>query len=207
MTSTLDESSPYLRIIVPRETVSTLIERLTACVAASSEWRRDEAAEVEWAASVGPQQPPVYSFVVAPAPPGWTQAQRLWLMPDKRGDDLIANTIFPELDGNYLVQLSSAKATWLPWQNLVLDTNLGLSQYAGLGGEFDQSIVLWNAGVGYKFLKGNAGEVKLMIADILNQNNSISRTVNEFYIEDNETQVLGRYVMLNFTYRLRNFRL
>lgn len=121
--------------------------------------------------------------------------------------NIVSNTIFPELDGNYLVQLTSAKATWLPWQNLVLDTNLGLSQYAGLGGEFDQSIVLWNAGVGYKFLKGNAGEVKLMIADILNQNNSISRTVNEFYIEDNQTQVLGRYVMLNFTYRLKNFRL
>ncbi len=96
MTSTLDERYPYVRIIVPRETLPTLIERLTARVAASSEWRRDEAAEVEWAAAVGPEQPPVYSFVVAPAPPGWTYAQRLWLMPDTRGDDLIANTIFPE---------------------------------------------------------------------------------------------------------------
>ncbi len=96
MTSTPAEGSPYLRLIVLPETLPTLIERLTARVAASSEWRRDEAAEVEWAASVDPQQPPVYSFVVAPAPPGWTHAQRLWLMPDKRGDDLIANTIFPE---------------------------------------------------------------------------------------------------------------
>ncbi len=44
-----------------------------------------------------------------------------------------------------------------------------------------------------------------MVSDILNQNTSIVRTVNEFYVEDNQSNVLGRYVLLNFTYRIRNF--
>ena len=56
-------------------------------------------------------------------------------------------------------------------------------------------------------VKGNGGELKLIVADILNQNTSVSRTVNAFYVEDNVTNVLGRYIMLNFTYTLRNFRL
>ena len=57
----------------------------------------------------------------------------------------------------------------------------------------------------YKFLKNNAGELRLSSFDILHQNNSISRTTNSNYIEDNRTKVLQRYFMLTFTYTFRNF--
>ncbi|MFQ5569912.1 MAG: outer membrane beta-barrel protein [Rhodothermales bacterium] len=121
--------------------------------------------------------------------------------------NLVENTVYPELDANYLFHRSSVRFTWLPWKALVLNTTVNYSSYEGLDDTIDQSALLWNAGVGYKFLKGNGGEVKLVVADLLNQNNSVSRTVNEFYIEDHVTNVLGRYVMLRFTYTLRNFRL
>ena len=48
-------------------------------------------------------------------------------------------------------------------------------------------------------------EVKLSVFDILNQNNSISRTVTETYIEDTRSNVLNRYFMLTFTYNIRKF--
>ena len=67
--------------------------------------------------------------------------------------------------------------------------------------------MLLNAGIGYKFFKNYGGEIMLLAYDLLNQNASVGRTVNEFYIEDNVTNVLGRYIMLRFTYNLRNFRL
>ena len=118
----------------------------------------------------------------------------------------VDNTVYPELDANYLFHKAGARINLLFGEGWVFDTNLNLLQYAGLNDSFDQNNLVWNAGIGYKFLRGNGGEVKLMIADILNQNQSLSRTVNEFYVEDNQSNVLERYLMLNFTYKLRHFR-
>ncbi|MEJ7821533.1 MAG: TonB-dependent receptor [Chitinophagaceae bacterium] len=69
----------------------------------------------------------------------------------------------------------------------------------------DQNFWLWNASAGKKFLKDQAGELKLSVFDLLKQNKSISRTVTETYIEDIQSQVLQRYFMLTFTYKLKNF--
>ena len=40
----------------------------------------------------------------------------------------------------------------------------------------------------------------------MNQETGINRSITEMYIEDSRTQVLGRYILLNLSYRLRNFR-
>jgi hypothetical protein len=93
----------------------------------------------------------------------------------------------------------------LPWKQFTVESSVNYVQYFGLGDDFDSTSILWNAGIGYHFLRGNGGQVKLMVADILNQNNNLVRTVNELYIEDNLSNTLGRYVLLNFTYTIRNF--
>ena len=64
---------------------------------------------------------------------------------------------------------------------------------------------MWNAGIGKKFLPGNAGELKLSVFDLLDQNQSIYRVVNENYIQDGTSAVLQQYFMLTFTYNLKNF--
>jgi hypothetical protein len=56
-------------------------------------------------------------------------------------------------------------------------------------------------------MEKKAAELKVSVFDLLNQNNSISRTVTETYIEDNVTRVLNRYFMLTFTYTLRKFKM
>jgi hypothetical protein len=45
----------------------------------------------------------------------------------------------------------------------------------------------------------------LSVFDLLNQNQSITRTTTENYIEDVNTKVLKRYFMLTFTLNLKNF--
>ena len=60
-------------------------------------------------------------------------------------------------------------------------------------------------GIGKKFLKNKAAELKLSVFDLLKQNQSISRTVEANYIEDTQSQVLQQYFMLTFTYSLKNF--
>jgi hypothetical protein len=63
----------------------------------------------------------------------------------------------------------------------------------------------WNAAVNFLFLKGDKGQFKLSVYDVLNQNISVYRTVRENYIQDNQTTILQRYFLLTFTYNIRNF--
>jgi hypothetical protein len=107
----------------------------------------------------------------------------------------------------YVQHQANASITLLPWQRWVLATQLGYTNYNGLGGEADRPILLWNMALGYRFLEGNAAELRLAVTDLLGQNTGVSRSVSGQYIEDSLTQVLRRYVMLQFSYRLRNFQL
>ena len=119
----------------------------------------------------------------------------------------VQNSTFTELNSNYVYHRGSAKLNVSLGQALVLDSQVSMIQYTGLGEAFDSNNLVWNAGIGYRLLKGNGGLISLRVIDMLNQNNSISRTVNEFYVEDNASNVLGRYILLNFTYKLRHFTL
>jgi outer membrane receptor protein involved in Fe transport len=122
------------------------------------------------------------------------------------GWNLVENTLQPQLNNNYQIHTAGARINWLPWKGLVLNTDVNYNQYLGLGQGFDQQYILWNAYLGYKFLKKQAGELKLSVFDILNQNNAIGRTVTETYVEDSITNVLKRYFMLTFTYTLRAYK-
>jgi Outer membrane protein beta-barrel family/CarboxypepD_reg-like domain len=91
------------------------------------------------------------------------------------------------------------KKGWFIQNDIVYQTNSGLT--SGLNQKFG----LWNAGIGRKFLTKNAGELKLSVFDLLKQNQSITRTVDENRIQDNQSLVLQQYFMLTFTYSLKNF--
>jgi hypothetical protein len=119
--------------------------------------------------------------------------------------NIVENTL-QQTFNNFYLQNSSARLNWLPWKGLVFNTDLNHNLYTGLGEGFNQSIWLWNAGIGYKFLKNRAGELRLSAFDILGQNVSVNRTVGDTFIEDTRTQVLSRYFMLTFTYNLRHFK-
>ena len=91
------------------------------------------------------------------------------------------------------------KKGWFIQNDVSGNTNSGLS------GGLNQSFWLWNAAIGKKFLKNKAGELKLSVFDLLKQNQSITRTITDTYIQDVQTQVLQQYFMLTFTYSLKNF--
>lgn len=89
---------------------------------------------------------------------------------------------------------------------LNIETDLDYSQFRGLGEEFDQDIPIWNAAVSCFFLKGNKGQLKFGIYDILNQNQGISRTVQLNYFQDQQVNSLARYWMLSFIYSVKGFQ-
>ena len=115
------------------------------------------------------------------------------------------NTIQPNLNNNYYTQGLTGRVNWIFGKGFVFQTDVNNQSYRGLGAGFNQNFTLWNASVGKKFLKNNAGELKLTVFDILKQNNSVSRNVTETYVQDVTSRVLTQYAMLTFTYTLRNF--
>lgn len=117
------------------------------------------------------------------------------------------NSIYPDLNSDYTSYNANGKVTAMPTPSLVLETSLAYNKLGGLGEGFDNTSFLLNAALGYKFLKGNGGEVRLIMADLLNQSTNVSRNITEFYVEDSSSNILGRYIILNFTYTLRNFSL
>ena len=102
-------------------------------------------------------------------------------------------------------QVIGAQVNLLSKKGWFVQNDISGNTYSGLSGGLNQRFWLWNAAIGKKFLKNKAGELKLSVFDLLKQNQSIVRTVNENSITDSQSQVLQQYFMLTFTYSLKNF--
>ncbi|HXS37562.1 MAG TPA: TonB-dependent receptor [Flavipsychrobacter sp.] len=120
--------------------------------------------------------------------------------------NIVQNTLQNQANNNYYTHTAAFKINWIFWKGVVINTNFTDSYYSGFSNAPSENIFLWNAYIGYKFLKGRAVEARISAFDILNQNKSITRSVTETYVENDRTQVLQRYFMLQLTYTLRNFK-
>jgi len=115
------------------------------------------------------------------------------------------NTLQPDADNKYFSHTTTAKLNLLSKNGWLFNTDLSNQIYSGLSDGFNQSYWLWNMAIAKKILKGQKGEIRLSVFDLLDQNQSISRNVTETYFEDVTTMVLKQYFMLTFTYNLKNF--
>jgi hypothetical protein len=75
--------------------------------------------------------------------------------------------------------------------------------YYGYTGATNPNIL--NAYVEKKFLKQNMGALRLSAFDLFNENTGYSTTQNGSYVNQTQSNKLGRYFMLTFTLRLQNF--
>ncbi|MEN2281681.1 outer membrane beta-barrel protein [Algoriphagus sp. SE2] len=121
--------------------------------------------------------------------------------------NIVNSSLQSTQDNNYYVQESNLRLYYSPnGGKLFIGNNLNHSLYSGLSEGFDQNFWLWNIEGGYRFAKNNKAELKVMIFDLLNQNNSIQRTISDVSVTDVFTNVLTRYGMLTFTYIIGNFK-
>lgn len=110
-----------------------------------------------------------------------------------------------QADNNYVNQSAGLQLNLLSKNGWFFQNDLSGQTYNGLSAGLNQNFWLWNASIGKKFLKNKQAELKLTAFDLLKQNQSLSRTVTENFIQDTQTQVLQQYFMLTFTYSLKNF--
>lgn len=91
------------------------------------------------------------------------------------------------------------KSGWL------ISPDFSYTYYGGRAQGYNTSVPLLNLAFAKQFFKDKRAELRLTVYDLLNQNVSVQRTATDNYIQDVQTKVLTRYVLLTFTYNLRNF--
>lgn len=108
----------------------------------------------------------------------------------------------PALNSNYLTQAYEINLlNELPWA-LNLNNNFTYTINSGRAAGYNTKIPIWNISLAKSFLKNKRAELKFSITDLLNQNQGITRSTTQNYIEDSRYNVLQRYYLLTFTYSL-----
>lgn len=115
------------------------------------------------------------------------------------------NTLQTRYNTLYLNQNNRLSFNYIFWKGVVVQTSLNHQFNRGLSAGYNRNFFLWNVSIAKKLLKNNRGEIKMAAFDLLHHNNSIQRNVTATYLEDVQTQVLQRYLMITFTYNLRHF--
>ena len=116
------------------------------------------------------------------------------------------NSLSTDFNSEFFNQTTKVKLYYNFWKNLTFRTDVLHQYFNGFSDDFSTNYFLWNASIGTKLFKDRRGEILFSVYDILNQNNSINRTITESYIEDTQTEVLNTYAMFTFKYKFKKFR-
>ena len=114
----------------------------------------------------------------------------------------VRNTVQKENNSAYFTHIYSADITYTMPKDFILSTDVDYTFNTGLARGYNQNYAIWNAGLAKQVFKNKRGEIKASVFDILNQNTSISRTIDKNYIQDVQNTTLKRFFMLTFTYRI-----
>ncbi len=115
-------------------------------------------------------------------------------------------TLQPTQNADYFSQYLSAEATYYTKSGWIISSDFDYTYYGGRSNGYNTSTPLLNASITKQIFKNKSGEIKFYMFDLLNQNQSITRSVSSNYIQDVQTKVLTHYFMVSFTYNLRKFK-
>ncbi len=118
----------------------------------------------------------------------------------------VRNSLQQQMNSRYVNQLTKFKIQANPWKGFIIVSDLSLQNNHGMSTSYNQNYLLWNAALGYKFLKDKKADLRLSVFDLMNQNTNISRNITETYYEDVQTNSLQRYFMITFTYTIKHYK-
>lgn len=104
---------------------------------------------------------------------------------------------------NVLHNLNLQLTSYWP-KHVVFGNDFGYTYNSNIADGFKKDFYLWNSSLGYNFFKDKL-LAKVKVYDVLNQNQSTTRTISPTRIRDEQNDVLQRYVMFSLTYKLEKF--
>jgi len=114
----------------------------------------------------------------------------------------VTYSVNDQLNEDYLTQTYSGDFSYNFPKNFILSTDFSYLINTGRAQGYNQSIPLWNATLSKQVFKKKNGEIRLSINDILNQNQSITRSASDNYVQDTRSIVLKRYFMVSLLFNL-----
>jgi hypothetical protein len=109
---------------------------------------------------------------------------------------------FDQPDQTFFNRTYTAESNLTVRKNYQFSAALEYLVYENEGTNFNQHIPLINLSISRFILKGNSGEVKFSVTNLLNKALGINQTSSVNYVEQIITNSLGRYFMISFTYAL-----
>ena len=91
---------------------------------------------------------------------------------------------------------------YTPNNKLDFNVTADITNYSAKSFEESQVIPLLGAEVSYFFMKNNRAALTLAAYDLLNRNTGINRISEMNYLRERTSNIIGRYFMLSFKYRL-----
>ena len=107
-------------------------------------------------------------------------------------------------NSNVLHKINLQTTSYWP-QNWVWGNDFGYTYNSNISGDFKKDFYLWNTSLSYGFFDKKM-TLKVKVYDILNQNQSATRTITPTTIRDEENIVLQRYAMFSMSYKMGEFK-
>jgi hypothetical protein len=108
-----------------------------------------------------------------------------------------------DASSNVVHRINLQTTTYWP-ENLIFGNDFGYNYNSNISGNFKKDFYLWNTSLSYGFFDKKV-YAKIKVYDVLNQNQSATRTISATSIRDEENTVLKRYVMFSLSYKIGNF--
>ena len=108
-----------------------------------------------------------------------------------------------EASSNVVHRINVQTTNYWP-KNWVFGNDFGYTYNSNISNDFKKDFYLWNTSLSYAFLDKKMS-VKVKVYDVLNQNQSATRTISPTTIRDEENTVLKRYAMFSLAYKLGSF--
>jgi hypothetical protein len=114
-------------------------------------------------------------------------------------------SLYSSLNNRYYDWTAFAELRFNPNDRWSFETTADITSYNERSFGSGVSIPLIGAEINHHFLKNKRGTITISAFDILNKNKSINRISELNYLRETRSNVIGRYALLTFKYRLNKF--
>jgi hypothetical protein len=114
-------------------------------------------------------------------------------------------SVMNSLNNSYSNYSIFVDVRFLPNERWYISASADITQYNASSFNQSLSVPLLKLGITRYILKNKQGVLSLDVFDLLNRNTGVQRISELNYLQQQQSNIIGRYIMLSFKYRLNKF--